>query len=264
MLRAIPSLMAARFAAGLDPDAQAFITAAGITNATQKNAINQFVIDLKSYSIWTKFYALYPFVGGTATTHKYNLVNPQDTDAAYRMVFNGTITHNANGITPGGTAADFADTKLNGSIVLSKTNSGYSFYSRTNVDGLFSDYGSVIDAEVLTQFSGNFYSDIQNSVDRATFAQANSLGLFNGNLGSSNIDVYVNGSLAGSKGSAATQNYANTNLVFCSGNGGAGVFNRPSPRNLALGAIHQAFTSTEAANLSTAVTTYETTLGRNV
>jgi energy-coupling factor transporter ATP-binding protein EcfA2 len=37
----------------LDPDAQAFITAANITNQTQKIAINQLVLDLKSYSLWT-------------------------------------------------------------------------------------------------------------------------------------------------------------------------------------------------------------------
>ena len=52
---------------GVDPDAQAFITAAGITNPTQQAAINTLVVDLKGYNVWTKMKALYPFVGGTAS-----------------------------------------------------------------------------------------------------------------------------------------------------------------------------------------------------
>ena len=87
-------------AGALDPDAQAFLTAAGITDETQESAVNQLVLDLKSAGIWTKMDVVWPIVGGTATAHKYNLVDPQDTDAAYRMTFNGTFTHNANGAKP--------------------------------------------------------------------------------------------------------------------------------------------------------------------
>ena len=87
---------------GNDPDAQAFITATGIsgTNAT---ATNQLVLDLKSANIWTKMKAVYPMVGGTATTHKFNLINPQDTNAAFRLVFAGGITHSSSGILGNGT-----------------------------------------------------------------------------------------------------------------------------------------------------------------
>lgn len=47
----------------VDPDAQAFITAASITDPTQQSAINQLVVDLKGYNVWTKMKAIYPFVG---------------------------------------------------------------------------------------------------------------------------------------------------------------------------------------------------------
>ena len=49
----------------VDPDAQAFITAANITDPTQQTAIIQLVTDLKNYNLWTKAPAIYPFVGGT-------------------------------------------------------------------------------------------------------------------------------------------------------------------------------------------------------
>jgi len=62
----------ASLAPAFDPDAQAFITAASITDPTQQSAINQLVVDLKGYNIWTKFKAIYPIVGGSASSHKWN------------------------------------------------------------------------------------------------------------------------------------------------------------------------------------------------
>ena len=63
------------FINGYIADAQAFITAASITDPTQQSAINQLVVDLKGYGVWTKMQAIYPFVGGTSTSTSYNLKN---------------------------------------------------------------------------------------------------------------------------------------------------------------------------------------------
>ena len=51
-----------------DADAQAFITAAAITDPTQQTAINNLVVGMKADGTWTKMKAIYPFVGGTAST----------------------------------------------------------------------------------------------------------------------------------------------------------------------------------------------------
>jgi hypothetical protein len=119
-------------APSVDADAQAFITAAGITNPTQQTAINTLVVDLKGYGIWTKMKALYPFVGGTASAHKFNLKDPRDLDAAFRLVFSGGVTHGSTGITFNGING-YADTFLIPSVVTASQNSlGMSFYSRTN------------------------------------------------------------------------------------------------------------------------------------
>jgi len=80
-----------------DPDAQAFITAAAITDPTQQSAINTLVVGLKADDLWTNMQAIYPFVGGTATTHKYNLKDPRDLNAAYRLSFSGGWTHSVDG-----------------------------------------------------------------------------------------------------------------------------------------------------------------------
>lgn len=119
------------FGIPLDPDAQAFLTAAGISDATIINAINTLCLDLKSNNLWTKMKAIYPFVGGTASTHKWNLKDPRDLDAAYRLVFNGGVTHNSNGTTFNGTNG-YANTYLSPSGALTANSNHLSLYSRTS------------------------------------------------------------------------------------------------------------------------------------
>jgi hypothetical protein len=117
-----------------DPDAQAFITAAAITDPTQQAAINTLVVDLKGYSIWTKMKALYPFVGSTASQHKFNLKDPRDLDAAFRLRFFGDVTHSSNGVKGGGVNGYF-DTFLNPSTLFSSLTGGSQFiYVRNNTD----------------------------------------------------------------------------------------------------------------------------------
>jgi hypothetical protein len=91
----------------LDSHATAFIAAASITDDTQKTAINNMVLALKasgSPTLWDKTYRVFPFVGGNATKHRYEL---KSATAAGTFV-NGAgvgITHDANGITGDGTGA---------------------------------------------------------------------------------------------------------------------------------------------------------------
>lgn len=80
-----------------DAAARSFFTRAGITNGTQINAVNQLVLDLKYYGIWSKINALYPLVGGTAASHAENLVS-----SSYQITWNGSVTHNSAGITSDG------------------------------------------------------------------------------------------------------------------------------------------------------------------
>jgi hypothetical protein len=112
-----------------DSDAQAFLTAAGITSYTQANAVNTLVVDLKSAGVWTKMKALYPFVGGTATSHKWNLKDPRDLDVAYRLTFNGGMSHDSRGIVPNGTTG-YANTFIDPYVL--SINSGFGYYSQTN------------------------------------------------------------------------------------------------------------------------------------
>lgn len=119
-----------------DVDAEAFITAcdadpAGKLTYIQKVYITQLVEGLKSIGVWSKCKAIYPFVGGTAFKHKFNLKDPRDLDAAFRLVFFNSPTHSANGVQFDG-INDYANTFFNPSTNLSVTSTHVGVYVRTS------------------------------------------------------------------------------------------------------------------------------------
>ena len=101
--------------APFDSDAIAFWNANGTTGSIQQSAINQLVLDLKGGSnslttnktdLWTKIFALYPYApidDSTATlnAYKYNLLNPLDTDAAFRMLWVNAPSPTLSGVIGG-------------------------------------------------------------------------------------------------------------------------------------------------------------------
>jgi hypothetical protein len=184
-----------------DTDAQAFITATAITDTTQKNAINDLVLDLKAAGVWTKMRALYPMVGGTATTHKFNLKDPRDLDAAYRLTFAGGGTHGPNGYQLNGTTA-YANTNLIPSTSgLGQNSTHLSFYSRTNNTSLY-DFGHVWTSQTSLIYlqsratDGKVYYRLNSQNAAGTESShtiADSLGLFTVNRNSaSSQDLFKN------------------------------------------------------------------------
>ena len=174
----------------LDTDAQNFISYAGITDATQKSAINQLVLDLKSYGIWNKSYAIYPVVGGTATTHSYNLKNP----AYLPLTFTAGWTHSSTGMTPNGSA--YADTNFNPSVNGTLNSAHLSFYSRTNTNTSQIEIGcsNGTDYNALQIRTTNLTYSLINQSALTSFSDTNSQGFYVGNRQLSNdIDGWKNG-----------------------------------------------------------------------
>jgi hypothetical protein len=246
-----------------DPDAQAFITAAGITDPTQQSAINTLVLDLKSNNIWTKMNAIYPFVGGTATTHKFNLKNPADTDAAFRLSFVGGWTHSANGALPNGTNA-YAETFC---LHTQLNSASISFYSRTNSTGLFNDIGNATNTTpnsiIFARYLDRFYGHLNQTADAST-ANLNSLGYYLVSRTANNINkLYKNSSLVLNSGILSTSIPTNT-ITIGAWKQSAVLISRYSNRQCAFATIGTGLTDGEAAALYTAVQAFQTTLGRQV
>jgi hypothetical protein len=248
-----------------DPDAQLFITNAAITEPVQQNAVNNLVLSLKSYGIWSKMNAIYPFIGGTSSTHKYNLKDPRDLDAAYRLVFNGGWVHDSNGI-KGNLTNTFADTKL----AYSTLNSGHlSIYSRSNIEeaGIVFDMGSQNTGgrnQVLSLYTSiDLVLSAMNSDTYPRAAMTNSSGLFLTNRTSSTAtNLWRNGGklIQSTVAVAGTPNLS-IYLGASQSLAGATYF---SSKNYAFSSIGDGLTDTEAANYYTAVQAFQTTLSRNV
>lgn len=96
----------------------------------QKGYINKFVLSMKAGGVWAKKNAVYPFLGALAGTHKFNAKNPLDTDAAFRMVFTGSPTHDVNGVTVNGTT-QYGDTKFAPATYLNINSKNISVYYRS-------------------------------------------------------------------------------------------------------------------------------------
>ena len=248
-----------------DADALAFMTAASITDNTQKTAVNTLVIDLKAANIWTKMKALYPFVGGSASSHKFNLKDPRDLDAAYRLVFNGGWTHSSTGALPNGTTG-YADTKLGANLL--QTNNHLSYYSRTSTVnpecelGVFNDLPSGILSQLRT---ANNYMSGQSAGIVFFTTTISALGFW---MGSKTSDTsrkgYLNGSLQATSTLPDNEVLPSLNLYLGARNKGGTTQEQFSTKQTAFASIGDGLSDTEAANFYTAVQTYQTTLGRQV
>jgi hypothetical protein len=246
----------------IDPDAEAFILAAGIEDPTQQDAIEGLVADLKTYGLWAKMKAVYPFVGGTAFSHKFNLKDPQDLDAAFRLVFSGGSTHSSTGWQPNGING-YADTKLLPSSVLLQNDNSFGFYSRTEVDALYYDMGSFNSPKnsiILARFSGSFYG--ANSDDGYdTAANSSSLGLLTSSrTGVTTKKGYRNGTEIQSSSRTSTGLPGLSN-IWLGGINGIGGW---SAREFAFAFISSGLNGTEISDLYTAVQNFNTILGRQV
>jgi hypothetical protein len=254
--------------AAVDPDAQAFITAAAITNPTQQAALNTLGVDLKGYSIWSKMKALYPIVGGTASQHKYNLKDPRDLDAAFRLVFNGGWTHSANGALPNGTNG-YANTFY---VPLSNStldSAHISFYSRTNIAS-GCDVGSSNAAFVGgIYFLNRYVVDLRNYINVHGASSIIELTGYARGDGFFCLRRLNSTQIINSRNSINTTYAQNSTVrsgfpIFISvlNNGGSNAFF--SDREVAIASIGSGLSDTDAANFYTAVQAFQTTLGRNV
>jgi len=271
MITALNGIVASSIASvSYDADAQLFFnaeSAAGVSlTLTQKSAINQWVIDAKAAGIWTKMKAVYPIVGGTATSHKFNLKNPLDTNAAFRLVFSGGWTHSATGMLPNGTNA-YANTFFAPSVNSTSINSFHnSYYSRTNVNLTQVDSGcgsSDLQGTLLEIRTANITYIRINAATTSSYADTDSLGFYSQSRlsgtqqkGYKNNILKVTGTV--NSNTAPSQNfyigaYNNSNTPFYY-----------SSKECAFASIGDGLTDLESQVFYQITEKYQVALGRNI
>jgi hypothetical protein len=267
------------FENNFDPDAQAFITASGITSSIEQNTLNTFVIGLKGAGLWSLIYFMHVYLGSTASTHKYNLVNPLDTDAAFRLQFNGGWTHSSTGATPNGVNA-WADTFFDPSVNLNTSDlCSFGYYSRTDsavateyVMGSNSSFAQAACA-LIARRDTDLRAAIADFPSGTSFRAAVDLlsgdgrGFFVGSVDGPNTKLYVNGTAVISN-TDATINAALGTFAPVIGairaESGGPVITGYTDKECALDFVAKKLNDAQVLTLTNLVQAFQTSLSRQV
>lgn len=247
-----------------DSDVLAFLAATGITDTTISDALCALVTSAKADGWWSKLKAIYPIVGGTATTHKFNLKNPADTNAAFRLTFIGGGTHASTGWKPNGTNG-YARTYYVPSTESTVETASFGAYSRTNLTGANYIYGCFNPAgpyRMWHNFNGNIQI-LQTSL--ITYTANPSTRLFiSRREGATLNQSYRDGTSLGTN--TSTQSVIPSFEFYFGALNNNGTATNFTAHELAFAFLGDstALTSTDAANITSAVNTFQTSLGRNV
>jgi hypothetical protein len=249
-----------------DADGNAFLTATGITNPTIASAICTLVTSMKANGTWAKMSAIYPFVGGTATTHKFNLKNPADTNAAFRLSFVGGVTHTSNGVQGNGVNG-YANTNYL-LTNFAQNNVSFGIYSRSNIQSGASgaDNGSYIGVVLYIRNTDSFtyYSTNNNILNGHGIIVFDMRGLYVSNrLTSTNSLLYRNGILLRNATSNSVAPTLALNMALMARNLNGSIREYDS-RQYSFAFMGQGLTPTENLNLYNTIQTFQTTLGRQV
>jgi hypothetical protein len=262
------------FVASNDSDAQAFIDATGISG-TDATAINTLVVDLKAAGLWTEMYALWPFVGGTSTTNKYNLINPTQYSASFR----GSQTFNSTGWFNNSTDVDNG-ALLNFNPITQVTNLndfGVGYYAGNATSTGTLDFGSFIPSAGNSStylsadlaggtglYISDFYSEGDARIITANGAGGNVIGMWSIQRTADNILKAYRG---GTNIATGTNPRTNTpvNISFALGgttNGNDGVIGQNKDQKYQLLYMSYGLSDAQVASLNTIVTNFQTNVGR--
>jgi hypothetical protein len=252
-----------------DTDVNNFLTAAGLMgDSVIDPAIRSLVARLKAKGLWSLMSSIYPIVGGTAASHKFNLKDPRDLDAASRLTYHGTITHNASGMKGDGTSG-WADTHWVPSAHMTPTDASMGFY--TNLSTIFIkqyDMGASDAASTSAYMISAYFSTTNKSIaamgNTALLNQfapgADSTGMFIANRpDATHVNLWRNGVLLGS--GTDPGNACNTPVALMAINVN-GTAARWSILPHCFAYVGRTLTSQQVADLTVINLAFQTSLGR--
>ena len=250
-----------------DSDAQAYFdrvsTAGGTLSTTEKNAVNQLVIDLKANSLWTPMKAIYPMVGASAAACAQNLKS-----SSFTGTFTSGWTFASTGATPNGVSA-YMDTNITPSNDLQLDSVHLSCYLATTINEAGCQIGVLNATNGLFSFwnySGNGLLVRTNSTSNTflfTSVPTNAGFRLTTRTASNLSKVYV----------ANTSSYSSSGLSNALPNSKIFLSARALTNTTAsdFSAIKNSFASigdglndTQASNFYTAVNSFQVSLSRNV
>jgi len=250
------------------------VVAAGGTGITStvSAATRTLFTSLVSNGLYNKITAMYPLLGGISASEKFNAKNPIDTNAAYRLTFNGGWTFTASGAT-GNASNTYANTYISGTT-LNRFSQHISYYSLKNTStgnclemgGAETAAGSYTELSInLIAFGGNYrYGNINSVGTMSIDSPANSAttGFY---IVSRTTDTTSfmsrNGSQILSGTTTTNSNQPYEIVIGARNDNGAPQYYTDRPVGFAT--IGSGLTPAEMTTLSSIVNTWATSIGRN-
>jgi hypothetical protein len=205
------------------------------------------------------------YATNVAAQMKFNLVNPQDSDAAFRLAFSGGWTYSTNGAQPNGTNG-YADTKLSPFNNLPQNSFHASAYLRTPMTTQQVGFG-VIKADFtertdIINYVGTLYSSIGTSATQVGTSVTPYQSLILGSrLNSTSNSLYVGGVLRANSTVSNSANLPSNNYYLGTVNQNMSFYNN---NQIAFSTIGNGLSDAEALALYNLIQEYQTTLSRNV
>jgi hypothetical protein len=249
-------------AAGFDADAQAFFnrvtTAGGTLTATEQNAVNTLVVQMKADGIWTKMNAIYPMVGASAAACAQNLKSSSFTASFTGMTFAST------GVKGNGTTS-YMETNFNLTQISLARNfvfGGYQRIQQLREEILFGNSGGVAAPRIelyARQGTGSYFLNIGGVFINDTNPDARGFYLGKSNAAGTHAEAYKNGTLF--KTGLSTPALKSATMWLGAING----YSAYSSNEFAFAFIGDGQLSAgDVTNFYNIVQTFQTTLNRNV
>ena len=240
----------------------------GITSTVSACTITMFT-QLFSNNLWDKIQAFYPMLGGNSNGAKFNGKNPVDSNAAYRLIFNGGWTYSTSGITSNGSNA-YADTFLSGSSVVAYNNH-LGVYMNNNT--VFTGTGKTWIGVSHPTGSGSYFVLAQNGTPRLFYGNKIAVGNtasfipkpsgFNliTTLSPSGNKHFYNGQLT-TTGSGTDSNLITASVVIGAMNNN-GTIQQYYANTYSFATIGSGLTNNEAEIYTNIISSFNVCLGRN-
>ena len=242
------------------PEAIAYIAAAGITDTTEKDAVNQLVLDLKgtgsttnNTDVWSDSYTIYPLSPTSLTAAEYNLKDPTQ-----NITWLNSPTHATTGITGNGTDA-YGNTGWNPTTEGVDINNAGLTYSGTYSGA---DYAmGIVDGTRtigIRNAQNNRISYIGTTASPAAFFSTARLVTTSSRTSEFVHELYNNGVLAGSNSTSSGGSQSPNYDMYILGVNVNGSINVPFAGEMDFAAAHKGLTANQVQDLSDAITTYNT------
>jgi hypothetical protein len=258
---------------GGDVDATAYlaavVSAGGTVDGTITTAVNTLFTSLKSNGLYTKIYALYPFIGSTTASCAIEA----KLTSGYNLSYLGSgASANANGLSGNGSVGKLSYSPS--SVFTSANDIHISYYSRTSrspnasfsigISGPIDDFNSKrLQLNIL--YDSNTYLAIGSISSLVAYTDTGTTGFYIGSRTAANsLKLYKNGSMVAQSTSSTTNLLSSTSDIAVLGSIYLGNPSETDQLQSAFYSLGSGLTDGESSTYYTIVQAFQTSLGRQV